>query len=79
MLFLTPVSITLQRKVSFAQQKHEIALARAFSYTYVLQDGSQYTDLYEASRSFFEMTRKLKGVYKATYIACYRMIAMLLL
>ena len=34
-----------------------------FSYTHVLQDGSQYTDLYEASRSFIEMTQKLQGVY----------------
>ena len=33
-------------KVSLARQKCEIALASAFSYTHVLQDGGQYTDLY---------------------------------
>ena len=51
-------------KGSLAQQKRKIVLASAFfSYTHVLQDGGQYTDLYEVSRSFTKMTRKLQGVY----------------
>ena len=35
-----------------------------FSYTHVLQDGGQYTDLYEVLQSFTEMTQKLQGIYR---------------
>ena len=43
-------------KGKLSATKREIVLASAFLYTHVLQDGSQYMDLYEISWSFTEMT-----------------------
>ena len=45
-----------------------------FSYTHVLQDGSQYTDLYEVSQSSTEMIRKLQGVYTCSYVHTWHVI-----
>ena len=46
------------------RQKCEIVIASAFSYTYVhvLQDGSQYTDLYKVLQRFTEVIWKPQGV-----------------